>query len=70
VNKRLKVSHYGCDIFKERSSVEVSYSARVSPSPAIVAGFAVRRGICKHDRFWHRCARLHSAVALVFDSTA
>lgn len=37
------------------------------PEPATVAGVVLRCEICKHDRFWHRRAQLHTAVASFFD---
>ena len=43
---------------------------RKRPSPPIIAAFAVRCETCKHDRFWHGCARLRIAVVSVYDSTA
>jgi hypothetical protein len=55
-------------LYQHRRNRTTLHPARVSPSPAIVAGLAVRRGICKHDRFWHRHAQLHRAVASVFES--
>ena len=37
------------------------------PEPAIVAGVTLRCEICKFDRFHHRNAQLHGAVASFFD---
>jgi hypothetical protein len=37
------------------------------PEPATVAGITLRCEICKHNRFWHRRAQLHTAVASFFD---
>jgi hypothetical protein len=37
------------------------------PETATVAGIALKCEICKHTRFWHRNAQLHSGVASFFD---
>ena len=37
------------------------------PEPATIAGASLRCEICHHDRFYHRRAQLHSAVASFFD---
>lgn len=40
---------------------------RGEPEPAQVAGFDLRCEICKHERFWHRRAQLHTSVATFFN---
>lgn len=37
------------------------------PESFEVMGVPLRCEICKNDRFWHRSAQLHSAVATFFD---
>jgi hypothetical protein len=37
------------------------------PQPCEVAGVSLRCEICKHTRFWHRKAQLHTALASFLD---
>jgi hypothetical protein len=37
------------------------------PQSFVVAGFELRCEICKHTKFLHRRAQMHSAVATFFD---
>ena len=37
------------------------------PESATIAGVSLRCEICHHDRFYHRRAQLHSAVASFID---